>query len=290
MKKSNRPARKLGPYLLSLPERTLRSLSALSAGLLRETSEVVLPLAFRRTRIYHSMVEQFLRFLIEQVGQVEGAYGEGEKLPGDFLVRRTAGNGIEMVSLAVFHASPVWVLAGLADLSGAGGKVLREIALALEAEGWLTGGSSVRSMGQLLEALERGSGHLAETVNTPPLNLEALRAEWEKLQASMAQPPDAALVEQEWGQLQATAQKIDRSLLEVSTAIALSTLRSAQKLVAGPWLDHYRERLREMETLGFAAFVQREMAPYWRAAAGSFSRRKRSSTEALLIKAKRGIV
>ncbi|MDX2267933.1 MAG: hypothetical protein NW208_07495 [Bryobacter sp.] len=285
MKKSNR----LGPYLLSLPERTLRSLTALSAGFVREAGEVVLPLSFRRSRIYHSMVDQFLRFLIEDVGKVEGAYTDQDALPADFLLRRSAGNGIEWLSLAVFHASPVWVLAGLSDLSGAGGKVLREIALTLEAQGLLSGGASVRSMGQLLEALERGSGHLAETVNTPPLNLAALRAEWQKLQSSVAQPPNPELVEQQWSELKSTATRLNRTPWEISTAVALSTLRTAHHLVAEPWREHYRATLHDLESQGFPTFVEREMKPYWKAALASFSRTRRSSTEALIIKTKRHI-
>jgi hypothetical protein len=55
-----------------LPERLLRSASALAGGLLREVGEAALPAAVRRTRLYQTMVEAVLRFLIEQVGEVEG--------------------------------------------------------------------------------------------------------------------------------------------------------------------------------------------------------------------------
>ena len=43
-------------YLLSLPERTLRSATAASAGLLRELGDVALPAAVRRTSLYRNMV------------------------------------------------------------------------------------------------------------------------------------------------------------------------------------------------------------------------------------------
>ena len=49
---------------------------------------------------------------------MEGVFPPGTKLAEDFLLRRTAGNGIEP-SAFTFRASPVWVLAALADLSGA---------------------------------------------------------------------------------------------------------------------------------------------------------------------------
>src|SRR5579864_3315642 len=105
----------LGPYLLSLPERVLRSASALSAGLVREIGNVTLPKALRRTRLYQTMVETTLRFLIEQVGQVEGAYPAEGKLAENFLIQRTVGDGIDFAGILAFHASPVWILAALAD-------------------------------------------------------------------------------------------------------------------------------------------------------------------------------
>ncbi len=52
----------------------MRSLGALSGGLLREIGEVVVPASLRRTTLYRTMVEVTLRFLIEEVGQVEGVY------------------------------------------------------------------------------------------------------------------------------------------------------------------------------------------------------------------------
>lgn len=259
-------------YLLSLPERTLRALTALSAGLLRESSEITLPPAFRRSRIYQSIVEQTLRFLIEKVGKVEGSYESAETLPADFLVRRTAGNGIDILSLAVFHASPVWVLAGLADLSGAGGKLFTEIATTLEKEGWLTGADSVRSMSDLLDALERGTGHLAGSFNNPPLNRAALVREWESLKKSVQSPPPQAKVEADWELLKKTAATQRKPLMEVSTAVALSTLRCGKRMLADPILDHYSQTLSELNEIGFAAFTRREMAPYWRAAVANFKR------------------
>ena len=94
-------------YLLSLPERVVRSTSALAAGLLREIGNVTLPAAVRRTRLYQTMVEATLRFLIEQVGEVEGTYPAEGKLAENFLLQRTVGDGIDFAGVLAFHASPV---------------------------------------------------------------------------------------------------------------------------------------------------------------------------------------
>jgi hypothetical protein len=43
-------------YLVSLPERTTRAGAALTGGLAYEASEVVLPLAVRRSKLYQAIV------------------------------------------------------------------------------------------------------------------------------------------------------------------------------------------------------------------------------------------
>jgi hypothetical protein len=63
---------RLAPYLLSLPERVLRSATGLAGGLVREVGEVTLPKTVRASQLYQNLVEATLRFLIETVGQVEG--------------------------------------------------------------------------------------------------------------------------------------------------------------------------------------------------------------------------
>src|SRR5262245_66607906 len=105
-------------YVLSLPERVVRSALGLSAGVLREVGEVVLPRGVRRSQLYQSLVDTTLRFVIEQVGGARGVYSVEEPQPDDFFVRRGAGNAIELLGIVAFRVSPVRVLAALADLSG----------------------------------------------------------------------------------------------------------------------------------------------------------------------------
>src|SRR5206468_11386928 len=117
------------------PERVVRSAVGLGAGAVREASELVLPAGIRRTRLYGNIVDVTLRFLVEQVGQVDGVYPSEEALTKDFLMRRTVGNALEAVGIVAFRVSPVWVLAALADACGAGRQLIPEIGQALAAEG-----------------------------------------------------------------------------------------------------------------------------------------------------------
>jgi hypothetical protein len=92
-------------YLVTLPERLIRSIVGLGAGLAREVSDLVLPDSVRQGQLYRNMVDSTLRFLIERVGGAEGAYLAEEQLPGDFLARRTAGNAVEMLGVVAFCAA-----------------------------------------------------------------------------------------------------------------------------------------------------------------------------------------
>lgn len=165
-------------YLLSFPERLFRSALGLSAGVAREVGEVALPDGVRRSRLYQNLVDATLRFLIEQVGGVEGVYKAEGTLPDDFLVRRTAGNAVEALGIVAFRASPVWILAALADLCGMGRHLIPEIADALKAQGLLDKDAQFATVDQMLDGLERTSSRLASTINTPPLDVAGLRNEW----------------------------------------------------------------------------------------------------------------
>src|SRR5918998_3263949 len=99
-------------YLASLPERTARAGAALAGGLVYEASEVVLPVAVRRTKLYQAIVGRLLRITIELVGGVEGVYPSEEMPARELLVRKSAGNAVEIASFLAVGWSPVWLLAG----------------------------------------------------------------------------------------------------------------------------------------------------------------------------------
>jgi hypothetical protein len=294
-------------YILSLPERAIRSLGALSGGLLREIGNVALPASVRRTTLYRTMVEVALRFLIEEVGQVEGVYPNERTLAGNFLLKRTASHGIELLGILAFHASPVWVLAALADATGGGRKLIQELSQALEEEGLVEPGSRFETVEQVLDGLERTSGHLATTLNLPPVDIPTLRREWSRLKEEVGAIPPRNVpgierVEGVWDKMKQTAREQDRPIFVVSSLMAISTVahmpanvvwlsraarsaaRRTGKVLGEALLDHYTDVLTEIQATGFVAYWQREFRPYLRAAAEQFAPGRESSTERLLRK------
>jgi hypothetical protein len=295
-------------YLLSLPERVIRSALALGAGLLREVGEVVLPRGVRRSQLYKSLVEVTLRYVIERVGGAKGVFPPEQATTEDFLARRGAGHAIELLGIVAFRISPVWVLAALADVSGLGRRLIPEITAALEAQGLLDKGTRFESVDQLLTGLEKTSARLADTLNAPPLDIESLRKEWSAIRDHVrslkpADRPSPQQIQQHWQQLTHESARQGRSVFEISSVMAVSAVRTLPakarwlsasarigasqtgKLAWAALLDHYTQTLNDLRAVGYLAYAKRQLSPYVRACIDQFSPQKRTLTQRLLDKA-----
>lgn len=294
-------------YLLSLPERLIRSTLGLGAGAVREIGDLALPAAVRHSQLYQNIVDTTLRFVIEEVGGVEGVYNARDALPDDFLIRRTAGNAVEVLGIVAFRASPVWVLAAMADLCGAGRHFIPEIAESLKAQGLLEREAQFTSIDQMLDGLERTSSRLAATINTPPLDVAGLREEWEALRNDARDIPPGSLPSREsighmWDEIKTVAARQNRSVFETSSMMALSAVRAfpasarwlyastrvgavrTGQIVSTTLLDHYSRTLREMQSIGYFTYAAGQFRPYLRAAANQFAPKRRTLTQRVLEK------
>jgi hypothetical protein len=298
---------KAAPYMyaLSLPERTVRSLSALSGGLLREVSQLVLPAQVREAALYRATAGIALRFLIEQLGDVHGIYPRHDALSRKFVPRYAVGASIEMVGIATIFLSPVWVLAALGDVTRAGKALFSEIGDALKAEGLLDSDAQFETMAQLLDGLERTSTHLALTVNMPPLDAPGLRREWQRFLENLASLPPGRLpssadVERAWNNVQTVSRDMNLSVFRVSAAMGMSALssvpahlqwlsrsaaiaaRTTGTVVGSAFLKHYAAASKELAKTGFAAYCAKHSRPYMLAVIRHFLPEKKSWIEGLL--------
>jgi hypothetical protein len=289
-------------YALSLPERTLRSLSALGGGLLRELSLLALPASIRDAALYRATAGIALRFLIEQLGDVPGIYPRHDPLARRFVYRYAVGGSLEIISIAAIYVSPVWVLAALGDATNAGKTLFSEIGNALKEEGLLDPGTQFESMAQLLDGLERTSTHLALTVNMPPLDVPGLRREWEQFRKNLAtlppaHLPTAAAVERSWNNVVTASRDLHQSVFSVSAAIGMSALsalpsnlqwlsrsaavaaRTTGMVVGSAFLKHYAAASKELTKTGFSAYCATHSRPYLVAAIRNFLPERQSWLE-----------
>jgi hypothetical protein len=269
-------------YLASLPERTARAGAALTGGFVYETGEVLLPLVVRRSRLYQAVVGRLLRILIELIGGVEGVYPT-EKMPvQELLVRKTAGNVVELSSFLAVGWSPVWLLAGASDLVGGTKVYLQTLVTELQDAGVLVPDADVASFEELLTTLEGTSGVLADTVDVPPLNIPSVRASWHELQRQVADLPDADGLEKIFSDLRLAARREDRSILEMSSVVALGAVHAGVRLGSVHIFDYYRSALPTIAREGLVSFLRRTSTPYRSRARSHFDPASGTHSERLL--------
>jgi hypothetical protein len=269
-------------YLASLPERSARAGAALTGGLIYETGEVLLPLAVRRSRFYQAVVGRLLRITIELVGGVEGVYPAEEIGARDLLVRKTAGNVIELGSFLAVGWSPVWLLAGASDLIGGSKAYLRVLVTELKDAGVLSKEEHVASFEELLTALEGTSGVLADTVDVPPLNIASVRTSWQELRRQAADLPDAEGLERIYTDLRLASRREDRSVMEISSVVALGAVRAGVRLGNVHIFAYYRGALRTIADEGLISFLYRISTPYLTRARSHFDPASSTHSERLL--------
>jgi hypothetical protein len=268
-------------FVVSLPERAVRSLVAAVAGLIHESAQVLLPRLVRRSRLYEATAKNLLRISIELVGGVEAAStGEPEApAPKELAMRKGAGNVVELGSIAAFGFSPLWLLAAASDVARGSRVYLESLTEELKAAGVLSEEAHFGSVDELLGAFEGGSGAAARLIDIPPVELAELRRSFAELRDHAEELPSPDELAVLYRGLRQEARVENRSLLEVSQGIGMAFLLSAGKVSRRHLLVPYREDWKPLADEGFAAYARRVSAPYGRAIGGHFDRLRETWTE-----------
>ena len=275
--------RRATEYLVSVPERILRAVAAALGGTIHETAELVLPRLVRKSRFYEATAKNLLRITVELVGGVEREHDavadEHEASPKRLAVRKAGGNVVELGSILAFGFSPLWLLAGAADVTRGTRVYLDALVSELKAAGVLAKEAEFASVDDLLGALEGASGTTARLIDIPPLEVEGLKRSLADLRddaKGLPTPPELAAVYQG---LLAEADREQRSLLEVSVGMGLAFFNSARKVGRQHVLDPYTQDLQPVRDEGFAAYARRVGGPYAQAVARHFDPRSQTLTE-----------
>jgi hypothetical protein len=277
-------------YLLSLPERAVRSLAAILGGTVYETAQLVVPRLVRRSRIYEATAKNLLRVVIELVGRVEDAASvEAEATAGQLAVRKGMGNVVELGSIVAFGFSPLWLLAGASDIVHGSRVYLDALVVELKRAGVVDQDVDVGSVDELLGVIERGSGRTAMLIDIPPVELEELRASLAELRAERNALPSPDELAAAFAGLRRTAEAEKRSLLEVSSGVGLAFLVSARDVSRTHLVVPYDEDLQPLRNEGFAAYSRRVSEPYRKAVAAHFDPERPTWTERIAGRVSRDV-
>ena len=277
-------------FVASLPERIVRTVAAALGGAVKETAALVLPRLVRRSRLYEATAKNLLRVAIELVGGVRPEASVAEEVEPDaarLAVRKTAGNVVELGSIAAFGFSPLWLLAAAADVMRGSRTYLVALVSELKAAGVLREDAELSTVDELLAALEGTSGTAARLIDIPPLELQALRESLADMRRDASGLPSATELAALYDGLRATAQHESRSLLEVSVGIGLAFFNSARHVGRQHLLDPYGEDLRPLRAEGFGAYAARVSRPYAEAIARHLDPERQTLTERGLGKLRR---
>src|SRR5205085_6008000 len=163
-------------YNLSIPERSVRSVIALAAGATKIVTDVVLPRSLRRSRTYAALVGNAQRFIIEKIGEVEGAYeADAQGLPDDYVPRKVAGNVLEAAGIFSVHLSPLWVFAIAADVAQGSREYLQRLTTELRRDKVIDDTVQVNELDDVLDALGKATLDSSRVFETPPLSAADIR-------------------------------------------------------------------------------------------------------------------
>ena len=304
-RQARRPSGFLHGLLLffSLPERLVRSVVGWAAGLVRLVGSL-LPRPIRESRFYKISVDKQLRLLIEDIGGAD-VYPKEVAADKGYLPRKIVGGTLDNLALITFRASPIWMLLAAADVVKGGAAYTRELVDELKKEGVIEPDAKIAGLDDLLDRFSDLSGRMAETLDTPPLNVEDLKntvkdlrekaaAAGEDLGKVIMTPKDMAKLMDE---MRTVSREQGRSLWEVSTGMALHLTGKAERLATGTAMGVYKgvevgarmayrevvldyfTSLAVIRKVGLYRSLYRTWKPYIKAARGNFDARKLTFTE-----------
>ena len=268
----------LAGYVVSLPERLVRTTAASGGGLLLEASDHILPPPVRDAKIYQCLIARPLRITVEAVGGVSGRLPMQDMSGQELIQRKVAGNFVEAFSVFTVGFSPLWFLAAASDVTGGTRVYLDAFVRELKKADILPDDTDVSSVDDLLAALDRTVGQAADTIDIPPTAIADMRDSVELLRENAGLIPGPQRLAELFSQLNEAAREQRRSPLAVSTLVAAGALQAGLQLGSVHILSFYAEALSTIRAEGVSQYLGRISQPYVDAATGHLKRSRRTHT------------
>jgi hypothetical protein len=302
----NPNTRKQLGFLLSIPERTIRSLAAVGGGTTLLLTETLLPPTLQESTLYRVAIGDFQQFLIEQVAQMDREVLVNVKtrdLEQRFVTRRAVGSVVDTAGLLWIRLSPLWLFAIASD-AAAGSKVfLHRLVAQLKQNGVLAQEAQIDDLAALLDALHTASDKSAQTVNMPPLSAAGMKQTADELRQSYGRlfshttnllPRLEAL----WSQMETVAKQEDASTAKVSGLMTLDLVDWGKKgvytvaavgqtggeLLGEHILSSYAQTLDGIAEEGLPRYFSRMMGPFAETAVNHFDTNRTTWTESVISK------
>ena len=276
--------------VLSLSERTIRSLSTVAVGASTLLTETLFPESLRGTTTYKVTIGMMQQYIIEQVAGMEGEVTEGHvELGDDYVQRKMAGTALEAAGLLTVGFSPLWVFAIAGDVAGGSKVYLHRLVERLKEDGIVAEKTEATELVDVLEAIQDASSKSATAIDTPPLSREELAKLADEMKAGYGRAFEHTTdllprLDDIWERMERLASRenisIERlggvmtvdavSWSEKGAGMALAAGRTGAELFDEKILDSYRKTLAAASEQGVDKYVSDHMRPFLQTARSHF--------------------
>lgn len=293
----------LEDYLLSIPERVLRSTAAIVGGTSVVLTETLLPEVVTDSTTYQMVIGDLQRFVINRIAQMEPPESLGlNAISDDYIYHKMAGGVLETIALLTYRFSPVWVFAIAADVAGGSRVYFDRLVTHLKEHEVIDRDSEPESIPALLEAIQISSRNSAMAIDRPPLSqseLAEIAAELGSdyslmlsrgqqvlprladIQAQMDQiaEQENLSLEELSGIMTVQASKFARAGMNTVTAVG----KTSEELFSQRILDSYIRTLDEISQHGLTSYMGDMLQPFLLSAIRHLNPDQRTWTERKLV-------
>lgn len=299
------PVDKKTKYILSLPERLVRSLASILTGFTSMGSQLLLPKGFRKSATYRVTFGMLQQFMMETIAEVELDENNKEiEVKESYAKRKAVGSMVEGVSLLSFHFSPVWLLAIASDLSGGSKVYLNQLVDNFKEHKIIDQDRSIDNVSQLLDGVSKSTKLGMDNIDTPPITAESYEAfkASSKLSLQENQQQLKAVfgdLEDIYRQMLAASKDRNVDLNRLSGSLAMNLMLStAQKgidiskistltsvdFIKAHVIRSYQESIDQLNEQGKLAYIKNHMTPFLETIPKHFDFDKDTTTSWLLDK------
>ena len=258
--------RSLASYVVSLPERMVRTVAAGGGGLLLETADHILPPVARGSKFYQCTIARPFRITVEFVGGVEGRFPAEMSAP-ELVKRKVAGNVVEAGCVFTVGFSPLWFLAAASDVTNGTKAYLHAFVKELKGVGVLPENTDISTVNDLLNILAAASSQAADTIDIPPVAIADMREAVDLLRENAELIPGPQRLVEVFAQMNDAAREQKHSLLAVSTLVAAGAVGAGIQMGSDHIFSFYTDALRNIRSEGVSQYLGRISQPYIEAAA-----------------------
>lgn len=285
-------------YLLSVPERTIKSVVSVGTGISSLLTNLLIPSVVKDSATYRVTFGMLQQFLIEKVAQVEDSE-KNIQLKDHYVIRKTVGSIIEGVGLISIRFSPVWMLAILSDVSGGSRIYIHRLIDDLKKSQLIDKNVNYDNIYDLLDGINRSSNIGVNAIDAPPISAEefiefkesiitqlknnniASKKMFEDLEKVYKKMKDVSLKERMPLQKLNGAMTLDlmKNTTKKGFDITKVTAKTSLDMINEITIKSYMDSLDKVNRIGKRKYLIRHMTPFMKQFKNHYNKDRKTITE-----------